>query len=97
MEAITEERARRALEKIDLLNKIREEILTHPELEDRLQLCKPSMDLPEWWICGKHDKELLMGAAKYVGIYGLPVLAIDSYNVLYSSVIGMVLGGWIII
>lgn len=65
VEPITEERARRCLERVDLLNKIREEILYHPDLDKRLQLCQSSMDLPDWWISGKHDKELLIGAAKH--------------------------------
>ena len=65
VDPISEERASRTLARIDLLSKIREEILTHPELDERLQLCQHSMDLPEWWICGKHDKDLLNGAAKY--------------------------------
>ena len=66
VEPITEERAARCLARIDLLNKIREEILWHPKLDERLELCEPSLDMPEWWEAGKHDKELLIGAAKWV-------------------------------
>lgn len=65
VEAITEDRARRVLERISLLSKIREETLVHPQLDARLALCQPSADVPEWWIPGKHDKDLLIGAAKY--------------------------------
>lgn len=65
VDPISEERASRCLARIDLLSKIREEILTHPELDERLQLCQQSMDLPDWWQCGKHDKDLLVGAARY--------------------------------
>ncbi|XP_077502433.1 chromodomain helicase DNA binding protein kismet isoform X3 [Amblyomma americanum] len=65
VEPISEERATRCLQRIELLSKIREEILPHPELDERLKLCQPSMDLPDWWICGRHDKDLLIGAAKY--------------------------------
>jgi len=61
---ITEERANRCLARIDLLNKIREQILWHPWLDARLALCQPSSYLPQWWICGQHDKDLLIGAAK---------------------------------
>lgn len=50
---------------MDLLSKIREEILSHPHLEERLSLCQPSGDTPDWWQPGKHDKELLLGAAKH--------------------------------
>ncbi|RWS29488.1 chromodomain-helicase-DNA-binding protein 8-like protein, partial [Leptotrombidium deliense] len=65
VDPISEERASRSLARIDLLSKIREDILVHPDLDERLQLCQPSIDLPEWWVCGLHDKDLLIGAAKY--------------------------------
>ena len=58
-------KARQILDRIDLLSKIREEILSHPHLEERLSLCKPSGDTPDWWQPGRHDKELLLGAAKH--------------------------------
>ena len=66
VEPITEERANRCLARIDCLNKIRESVIWHPKLEERLKLCQPSNDMPEWWKCGEHDRELLIGAAKYV-------------------------------
>lgn len=65
VDPITEERANRCLARIELLNKVRDEILSHPELNERLKLCQTQLDLPEWWVCGKHDKDLLIGAAKY--------------------------------
>uniref|UniRef100_A0A0A9YRD7 Chromodomain-helicase-DNA-binding protein 6 n=1 Tax=Lygus hesperus TaxID=30085 RepID=A0A0A9YRD7_LYGHE len=65
VEPISEDRARRILDRIGLLSKIREETLCHPQLEQRLALCLPSADVPEWWIPGKHDKDLLVGAAKH--------------------------------
>lgn len=65
VDPISEERASRCLARIDLLSKIREEILQLPDLDERLQLCQPSIDLPDWWVCGKHDRDLLIGAAKY--------------------------------
>lgn len=39
--------------------------MSHPHLEERLLLCQPSADTPDWWQPGKHDKELLLGAAKH--------------------------------
>ena len=51
--------------RIELLRKIREQVLHHPQLSDRLKLCQPSLDLPEWWECGRHDRDLLVGAAKH--------------------------------
>ncbi|XP_026548078.1 chromodomain-helicase-DNA-binding protein 7 [Notechis scutatus] len=65
IEPITEERASRTLYRIELLRKVREQVLHHPLLSERLKLCQPSLDLPEWWECGKHDKDLLIGAAKH--------------------------------
>jgi chromodomain-helicase-DNA-binding protein 7 len=58
-------KARQILDRVDLLSKIREEILSHPHLEERLCLCQPSGDTPDWWQPGRHDKELLLGAAKH--------------------------------
>ncbi|XP_042563774.1 chromodomain-helicase-DNA-binding protein 6 isoform X2 [Clupea harengus] len=65
VEPITEERAARTLYRIELLRKIREQVLRHPLLGQRLQLCQPSLYLPVWWECGKHDRDLLIGAAKH--------------------------------
>ncbi|XP_032875675.1 chromodomain-helicase-DNA-binding protein 7 isoform X2 [Amblyraja radiata] len=65
IEPITEERASRTLYRIELLRKVREQVLLHAQLVERLKLCQPSMDLPEWWESGKHDKDLLVGAAKH--------------------------------
>ena len=64
VERITEERASRCLARIHLLNKIRETVLWHPQLEERLLLCQLGLDMPEWWKPGVHDKDLLIGAAK---------------------------------
>lgn len=64
VEPITDERANRCLARIDLLCQVREQILWHPKLEERLKLCQSSPDMPEWWVPGEHDKDLLIGAAK---------------------------------
>ncbi|XP_031342134.1 chromodomain-helicase-DNA-binding protein 7 isoform X2 [Photinus pyralis] len=65
IEHISEEKARRTLERLELLSRIREEIVTHPKLDDRLKVCATSADMPEWWLPGKHDKDLLLGVAKH--------------------------------
>lgn len=64
-EVIDSEKAKRTLERVELLSKIREETLSHPQLDERLELCQPSADVPDWWICGKHDRDLLIGVAKH--------------------------------
>lgn len=64
VEPLPEDKARRALERLKLLSKIREVILPHPLLDERLKLCQPSADIPDWWVPGKHDKDLLIGVAK---------------------------------
>ena len=28
-------------------------------------LCEPANDMPDWWISGKHDKDLLQGVARH--------------------------------
>lgn len=65
IEPITEERAARTLYRIELMRKVREQVLHHPLLEERLKLCHPSPYLPVWWECGKHDHDLLIGVAKH--------------------------------
>lgn len=39
-------------------------VLSHEKLDERLQLAQPSPSFPDWWQCGKHDKDLLIGVAK---------------------------------
>ncbi|XP_028931704.1 chromodomain-helicase-DNA-binding protein 9 isoform X3 [Ornithorhynchus anatinus] len=65
IQPITEERASRTLYRIELLRKVREQALRHPQLFERLKLCQPNPDLPVWWECGPHDRDLLIGAAKH--------------------------------
>uniref|UniRef100_A0A8C4MMU7 Chromodomain helicase DNA binding protein 9 n=1 Tax=Equus asinus asinus TaxID=83772 RepID=A0A8C4MMU7_EQUAS len=65
IQPITEERASRTLYRIELLRKVREQALRHPQLFERLKLCHPNPDLPVWWECGPHDRDLLIGAAKH--------------------------------
>uniref|UniRef100_A0A8C5Q8R6 Chromodomain helicase DNA binding protein 6 n=1 Tax=Leptobrachium leishanense TaxID=445787 RepID=A0A8C5Q8R6_9ANUR len=65
LDPITEERAARTLYRIELLRKVREQVLRHLHLQERLKLCRPSLYLPVWWECGKHDRDLLIGTAKH--------------------------------
>ncbi|XP_061670635.1 chromodomain-helicase-DNA-binding protein 9 isoform X3 [Syngnathoides biaculeatus] len=65
IQPITEERASRTLYRVELLRQVREQVLRHPLLYERLQLCQISSDLPAWWESGTHDRDLLIGAAKH--------------------------------
>lgn len=65
VESITEERASRTLFRIRLLDKVRCDVLHHPKLKERLQLCQRSPEMPVWWRSGVHDHELLLGMDRY--------------------------------
>ncbi|XP_076856036.1 chromodomain-helicase-DNA-binding protein 9 isoform X2 [Brachyhypopomus gauderio] len=65
IQPITEERASRTLYRVELLRQVREQVLRHPQLYERLALCQPGPDLPVWWEAGHHDRDLLIGAAKH--------------------------------
>ncbi|KAM4728449.1 chromodomain-helicase-DNA-binding protein 8 isoform 2-T2 [Anableps anableps] len=60
---ITEERASRTLYRISLLRRLRERVLPHPSLEERLLLAPRSSELPAWWSMPDHDRQLMLGAA----------------------------------
>uniref|UniRef100_A0A8C4I5P1 Chromodomain helicase DNA binding protein 8 n=1 Tax=Dicentrarchus labrax TaxID=13489 RepID=A0A8C4I5P1_DICLA len=60
---ITEERASRTLYRISLLRRLRERVLPHPSLEERLPLAPTSSELPTWWIIPDHDRQLMLGAS----------------------------------
>ena len=62
---IGEEKARKVLERVDFLSKLREEIVPNPDLKKKLEEhAELALDLPEWWIPGKHDYDLVVGAAR---------------------------------
>ncbi len=65
IEAIEEAKAKKILNRIQLIKSVRKEVLSHDKLDERLLLCEPASDLPEWWIPGKHDKDLLQGVARH--------------------------------
>jgi len=66
VEVISEERASRCIQRVELLNKIRQDVLKNENFVDWVSTrCKPSSDLPDWWICCKHDIELVKASAKY--------------------------------
>ena len=64
MTTISEDKASKVVDRIKLLRKLREDITVHPELKNRLKKCEPALDLPEWWVNQKHDRDLLFGVAR---------------------------------
>lgn len=60
---ITEERASRTLYRISLLRRLRERVLPHPCLDERLPLAPTSSELPAWWNIPDHDRQLMLGAS----------------------------------
>lgn len=65
VEVISEERATRCLQRIDMLNKVRQDVLKNKEFETWMANCLPSADLPDWWVSCKHDIELVKAASRY--------------------------------
>ncbi|KAG0011179.1 choline dehydrogenase 6 [Entomortierella chlamydospora] len=59
------DRAKRVLKRVELMNIIRDEILTNPRLDDLLAAGRRSPGLPSWWITGIHDRPFLEGLAKH--------------------------------
>lgn len=62
---ITEERASRTLYRISLLRRLREQVLPHPSLDERLPLAPTSSELPSWWSIPDHDRQLMLGASMH--------------------------------
>ncbi|KAF9189619.1 choline dehydrogenase 6 [Haplosporangium sp. Z 767] len=59
------DRAKRVLKRVEIMNIIRDEILTNPLLDDLLAASRRSPGLPSWWKIGIHDKPFLEGLAKH--------------------------------
>ena len=69
VEPVGQDKARKVLERVDFLSRLRENVVVVPDLADRLEeLAEPALDLPAWWIPGKHDADLVVGAARYLFI-----------------------------
>ena len=65
VEAVSEEKARKVLERVDFLTKLREEVVVREDLAEVLEEhAQLALDLPEWWQPGKHDHDLVIGAAR---------------------------------
>uniref|UniRef100_A0A182LWG1 DNA helicase n=1 Tax=Anopheles culicifacies TaxID=139723 RepID=A0A182LWG1_9DIPT len=81
---VTEDHAKLILDRLELLSKARQ-IVKHPKLEENIRLCENNLDTPDWWIPGRHDRELLRAVLKY-GIYRSEQLILaDSEFPFYES------------
>ena len=70
VEAMSEQRASNIYHRVEFLRKIREKLTPTPSsisaLKERLRAkCEPDPELPEWWVCGRHDAELIVIAKRY--------------------------------
>ena len=75
MEPVGQDKARKVLERVDFLSRLRENVVVVPDLADRLEeLAEPALDLPAWWIPGKHDADLVVGAARYYFHHSFAIL-----------------------
>ena len=64
LEQVTEDRAVKCLQRIDVLSAVREEILPHPNFAELIKLCEASFEVPHWWQPMVHDRDLLKGVAR---------------------------------
>lgn len=53
IDSIEEIKAKKILARVELIKTIRNDVLKHDKLDERLLLCEAAADLPEWWISGK--------------------------------------------
>ena len=65
IEPIDEAKAKKILARVELFKAMREDVLANEKLDDRMLLCESASDMPEWWIPGKHDKDLIQGVARH--------------------------------
>jgi hypothetical protein len=86
IEALPVEKAQFILERIGFLRKLREKIVHHEDLANRLQLCDTAKDLPDWWIPIQHDRDLLLGAAKH-GIARMEYFVLNDPDLCFKDIL----------
>ncbi|KAF9093377.1 choline dehydrogenase 7 [Mortierella sp. AD031] len=59
------DRAKRILKRVEVMNIIRDQVLTNLMLDDLLAAARRSPGLPSWWKLGVHDRPFLEGLAKH--------------------------------
>ncbi len=92
VEAISEDKAKRILDRIDFLRRLREQIVDHPELEERIKLCDSALDLPDWWIPGMHDRDLIIGVARH-GLSRMEYYVLNDPELCFKDILKRHLGG----
>merc|ERR1739838_1118423 len=70
---------------------IRDEVLNHPDLDERMLACETACDLPEWWIPGKHDKDLLQGVARH-GLARMDYYVLNDPELSFKDILKRYLG-----
>ncbi|KAI9002707.1 SNF2 family N-terminal domain-containing protein [Gaertneriomyces semiglobifer] len=83
-EPITYDKAKKLLKRIDQMRVLRDEILTHPEVDQRLAHYKRNgrSGLPSWWSTD-YDKPFLLGIAKW-GLHRSDLIMEDRESVFYQ-------------
>ncbi|QQP37777.1 Uncharacterized protein FKW44_018168, partial [Caligus rogercresseyi] len=83
---LTEERAKKVFIRMELFRKIREEVILDEHLDKKLELCDTVGDLPDWWIPGYHDKDLLLGIARH-GIHRMEFYILNDPELSFKDVV----------
>ena len=65
VEVVSEERAARCLQRVELMGKVRVDVLGSGHFAAWMAKCAPSPELPDWWVHCQHDVELVKAAARY--------------------------------
>merc|ERR1712088_888007 len=91
-EPIAEEKAAKVLERLDMFKKLRQDIVKHSSLDERLLLALDNQDLPDWWIPGKHDRDLLLGVAKH-GIIRMEFHTLNDQELSFQDIMKRHLSG----
>ena len=89
---LNEDRAKRILQRVEMLNKAREDIITHPDIEERIKKCDLEQDLPDWWVPGLHDRDLLFGAARH-GLSRMEYYVLNDPDLCFKDLLKRHLGG----
>merc|ERR1712087_222838 len=91
-ELITEDKAHKVLERLDMFKKLRQEVIIHPNLDERMLLALETQDLPDWWVPGKHDKDLLFGVARH-GIIRMEYHILNDQDLSFKDIMKRHLSG----